>query len=67
MKGFRMPCSQNIITVIKPRRMRWIEHVACIKGMRNADKIFLSENLKGRDHLENLCVGGKITEWILGK
>jgi len=29
---------------------------------------FLLENLKGRDHLEDLGVNGKIIlEWILGK
>jgi hypothetical protein len=30
-------------------------------------KSFLSENLKGRDHSEDLGVDGKIIEWILGK
>jgi hypothetical protein len=35
--------------------------------MRNAYEV-LSENLKGRDHLENLGVDGKmILECILGK
>jgi len=29
--------------------------------------IFWSENLKGRDHLEDLGVDGKILEWILEK
>jgi len=30
--------------------------------------IFLSENLKGRDYLEDIGVDGKIIlEWILGK
>jgi hypothetical protein len=30
--------------------------------------IFWLENLKGRDHLEDLCVDGRIIlEWILGK
>jgi len=28
---------------------------------------FLSENLTGRDQTEELRVGGKILEWILGK
>jgi hypothetical protein len=29
--------------------------------------IFLSENLKGRDHSEDLGIDGKILEWTLGK
>jgi hypothetical protein len=33
--------------------MRWAGHVALIGEMRNAYK-FWSENLKGRDHLEDL-------------
>jgi len=29
---------------------------------------FLSENLKGRDHAEDLGVGGKIiSEWLFGR
>jgi hypothetical protein len=27
----------------------------------------LAENLKGRDHLEDLGIDGRILEWILGK
>jgi hypothetical protein len=35
--------------------------------MRNAYKFWV-ENLKGRDHSEDLGIGRKITfEWILGK
>jgi hypothetical protein len=30
-------------------------------------KIFSLENLKGRDHLEDLGVDGKVLEWMLGK
>jgi hypothetical protein len=29
--------------------------------------ILCFENLKGRDHLEDLCVDGKILEWIFGE
>jgi len=34
--------------------------------MRNEYK-FSSGNLKGRDHLEDLSIDGKILEWILWK
>jgi hypothetical protein len=47
--------------------MGWAGHVACMGDMRYAF-IILLENLKGRDHLKDLHVGGKIIlEWILGK
>jgi len=46
--------SPNIIRVIKPRRMRWVGHGR--------------DEMEGRDHLEDLCVDGKIIlEWILWK
>jgi hypothetical protein len=45
-------------------RMRWDVRVAH-KEMENPYKI-LTKNLKGRDHLEDLGVEGKIIlEWIL--
>jgi len=28
---------------------------------------FWSENLKGRDHLEDVGIGGEILKWMLGK
>jgi hypothetical protein len=41
--------------------MRWMGLVACMG-------IFWVENVKGRDHLEDLSMDGKIIlEWILGK
>jgi hypothetical protein len=58
--------SKYIIQVIKSRRMRSVRHVAHVEGV-NAYKV-LAENLKGREHLEDLWVDGKILlEWILGK
>jgi hypothetical protein len=58
----------NIIMVSKSRRMRWAGQVARMRGMRNAYIELLSENLKGREHSEDVEVGGKIIlEWILGK
>jgi hypothetical protein len=57
---------RNIITVMKPRRMRWLGRVVRRGEMRNAFK-FLSENVKGRHHSEDLTIDGKvILEWILG-
>jgi hypothetical protein len=47
--------------------MKRAEHVARIGEMRNAFKI-LVDNLKGRDHLEDLAVDGRIIlKWILNK
>jgi hypothetical protein len=51
--------SQNVIRMIKSRRMRWAEQVVRMVEIRNTYKL-LSENLKGRDHSEDLGVGGKI-------
>jgi hypothetical protein len=39
--------------------MRWMGHVACMRDTRNSCRI-LSENLKGRDHTEDLAIPGKI-------
>jgi hypothetical protein len=52
----------------KSRRIRWARrHVARMGEMRNSYKIFV-ENLRGRDHSEDLGIGGRvILEWILGK
>jgi hypothetical protein len=44
-----------------------VEHIACLGEMANAYKILL-ENLKGRDHLEDLGIDGRIIlEYILEK
>jgi hypothetical protein len=51
--------SPSIIRVIKRRRTKWTGHVERIGKMRNSYNIWL-ENLKGRDHLEDLGVDGKI-------
>jgi hypothetical protein len=39
--------------------MRWTRHVADMGEMRNAYKIFV-RNLKGKDHVEDLCVNWRI-------
>jgi hypothetical protein len=54
--------SPNNIRVIKSRRIRWIEHVACMGEMKSA------ENWKGRDRLYDLDIDRKIIlDWILKK
>jgi len=40
-----------IIRVMKPRGTKWVGHICHMSGMKK---------LKGRDHLENLGVDGKI-------
>jgi hypothetical protein len=46
--------------------MRWVGHVAAMEAMRNT-KLW-SENLKGRDHLEDIGINGKnLLQWILVK
>jgi hypothetical protein len=59
--------SPNIVRVIKSRRMRWAGHVA---RMRRGE-VFTGFRLgspKGRDHWEDLGVGGRITlRWTLGR
>jgi len=49
--------SPDIIRVIKSRRMGWTGHVECMGEMRNAYSILVG---KGRDHLEDLGIDGKI-------
>jgi hypothetical protein len=49
--------SHSIIRVIKSRMMRWAGHVAQLGKMLTK---FWSENLKGRDHSEDIGVGGRI-------
>jgi hypothetical protein len=61
--------SPNIVRVIKSRRFRWAGHVACMgegRGVYNTG--FWLGGPKGRDHWEDLGVGGRITlRWTLGR
>jgi hypothetical protein len=59
--------SPNIVRVIKSRRMRWAGHVAPM-GRVEVFTGFSLGDPKGRDHWEDLGVGGRITlGWILGR
>jgi hypothetical protein len=51
--------SPNIVSVIKSRRMRWAGHVARMGEGRGVYS-WLGVS-KGRDHWEDLGVGGRIT------
>jgi len=43
---------------MKSRMMGWVRYVAGIVGDETFIKKCYSENLKGRDHLEELCLCG---------
>jgi len=46
-------------------KMRWTAHVACVGDMITIYKIWLRE-LKGKDHLKDVCVHVRIIlRWIL--
>ena len=49
-------CLPNIVRVIKSRRMRWAEHVACMGGDERRTQCFGGE----RDHLGDPCLEGRI-------
>ena len=57
----------NIIRVIKPRRMRWVGHVARA-GQKEVHTGFLWESLTGRDQLGDSSIDGRIIiKWIFRK
>jgi hypothetical protein len=58
---FNLYTSSDVIRMIKSKKMKWAGYVACMGEM--VDTIFYLENLKGRDHSEDLGVDGRI---ILG-
>jgi hypothetical protein len=57
--------SPNIVRVIKSRRMRLVGHVA---RMGEVFRVFWLGGQKGREHWEDLDIGGRITlKWALGR
>jgi hypothetical protein len=57
---------ESITSVIRSRRMKWAGHVARM-GRRDMLTKLWSENLKGRNHLEDLGVHVRILKLILEK
>jgi hypothetical protein len=58
--------SPNIVRMIKSRRTRWAGHAARMGEGRGVYRIFVGRP-EGRDHWEDLDVGGRITlSWTLG-
>jgi hypothetical protein len=51
-KLYALYCSQNIIRVIKSRRLRWAGHVACTGERRGAFRALVGKP-EGRSHLED--------------
>jgi hypothetical protein len=47
--------SQNVIRVVKSRKMRWAGHVACMGGRRCAYRVWLGGDLRERLHMED-CI-----------
>jgi hypothetical protein len=59
--------SPDIFTVIESRIMRWVGHVARMGRGEVFTGLWLG-GPKGRDHWQDLGVGGKITlRWTLGR
>jgi hypothetical protein len=59
MKYHNFYSSPNIIIVTKSKEVRWPGHATRIKEMRNVYKISAGK-FKGRGHLEDTSVDGKI-------
>jgi hypothetical protein len=59
--------SPDIIRQIKPRRMRWAGHVACMGEGRNMYRVLVGKP-EGKSHLEDKGVDGRMgSKWILGR
>jgi hypothetical protein len=52
--------SPNIVRMIKPRGIRWAEHVACFGGRGEMHTGIWLRNLRERDLLVDLGVNGRI-------
>ena len=63
-----MISSPNIIWVVKSRIMSWAGQVACRGRWELHVGFFLGANLRGRDHLRDVCINERvILKWIFKK
>jgi len=61
-------CSNNIVPVIKSRRIRWAGHIACMGERGEAYTDFWWGNLREKIHLRDQGLDGRITlRWIFRK
>jgi hypothetical protein len=59
--------STNIIRRIKPRRMKWTGHLACLGKRKVTYRVWMGSS-EGKNHLEDLGVDGRIIlKWIMKK
>jgi len=52
-------CSPDVIQMIESRRVRWVGHVARMVAKRDVYRVLVGRP-EGRDHLEDLCLDGRI-------
>jgi hypothetical protein len=59
--------SPNIVRVIKSRRMRWAEHVACMREGKNVYRVLVGRPKRKRPWEDSGVEGKIILRWTLGR
>jgi len=60
-------CSPNIVRAIKSKRIRWAGLIARVGERRGVHRVLVG-NLRGRDHLGDTAIDGRIIlSWIFMK